>query len=184
MEPDEIIHSKLLTLVYIKEDEPLRHYVDENLGEFLLALTDGRESLEDEEKTILAVLDREDLTQECKEKYITALSCRGEISELKLVRDQALWPALMRGHIEAALTNLTDYYFLPERGMDETLVNYINSYTSSLKLTANSLDMNYGEAKRLLADVIRCDDLEYHNLYGFGNNEQCKSSLQNPKPHV
>lgn len=163
LKPDEIVHSKLLTLVYKKEDEPLRHYVDENLGELLLALADGSEFLEDEENIILALLDREDLTQECKEKYIAALSCRGEISELKQVRDIALWPVLMRGHIESKLSNLTDYYFLSGKGMDEVLVNYINRYTSSLNLSAASLDGDYGEgaAKSLFEDVIRCDALDY-----------------------
>lgn len=163
LEPDEIIHSRLLTLIYQKADEPLRRYVDENLGELLLALTDSEEPLEDETDIILKVLGREDLPQECKEEYISALSHREELLELKQVKDKALWPMLMRGHVKAGLNNLTDYYFLSGNGMDEALVGYINGYLSFLKLSEAPLDKEYGEgaSERLYADIVCCNDLDY-----------------------
>lgn len=161
--PDEIIHSRLLTLIYEKANEPLRHYVDENLGEFLFTLADSEEPLEDKTDIILEILGREDLPQECKEKYISALSCRGELPELKQVTDKALWPMLMRGHVKAELSNLTDYYFLSGNGMDEAMVGYINSYSSSLELSAASLNEDYGEgaSEHLYADIVCCNDLDY-----------------------
>lgn len=163
LEPDEITHSRLLTLIYEKADEPLRHYVDENLGEFLLALTDSEEPLEDKTDIILEVLGREDLSQKCKEKYISALSRREELPELNQVKDKALWPMLMQGHVKTKLSNMTDYYFLSENGMDEALVGFINSYSAPLKLSEALLDKKYGEgaSERLYADIVCCNDLDY-----------------------
>lgn len=167
--PDEIMHSRLLTLVYQKADEPLRRYVDENLGEFLLALTDSKEPLEDNTDIILAILGRDDLPQECKGKYISVLSRCEELPELKQVKDKALWPMLMQGHIKTELGNLTDYYFMSGNGMDEALIGYINSYSSSIRFSEASLDKDYGEgaSKRLFADIVCCNDLDYKKYYAL-----------------
>lgn len=159
--PKEIRHSQLLTLVYKKEEQPLRHYVEENLETVLKELAAGNEPLEDEEKVILSVLNREDLSRESREKYIGALACRREISHLKQVENQDFWPRLMEGHVAAAPSNLTDYYFLTENGMDEALAGYINNYSGPITLSKKELDKVYGEgtAKLLLMDIMRCNSL-------------------------
>ncbi len=159
--PEEIRHSQLLTLVYKKEEQPLRYYVEENLETVLKELAAGNEPLEDEEKVILSVLNREDLSQESREKYIGALACRGELSHLNQVKNQDFWPRLMEGHVAAAPSNLTDYYFLTENGMDEALAGYINKYPGPITLSEKELDKAYGEgkAKLLLMDIMRCNSL-------------------------
>lgn len=157
--PEEIERSKILTLVYEKGEESLRRYVEENLETVLEELAAGDEPLEDEEKVILSVLNREDLSRESREKYIGALARRREISLLKEVNNQDLWPGLMKGHVAAASHNLTDYYFLSENGMDEALADYINKYPGPIILSEEDLDNAYGEGKAelLFMGIIRCN---------------------------
>lgn len=159
--PQAIVPSKLLTLIYNKDGEPLRDYVDRHLEECLSALVETDGLLEDGEEVILSVLNREDLPEECKEKYAAALVCRREISQLKRVQDKALWPMLMDGHVSADSHNLTDYYFLSGNGMDEALVGYINSYPGTATLVIENLDSEYGEnaAQKLHLDIVRCNSL-------------------------
>lgn len=159
--PQEIALSKLLTLIYLKDGESLKEYVDRHLEECLSALAETDELLEDGEDMILLVLNREDLPEECKEKYVAAMACRREISLLKQVQDKALWPMLMDGHVLAAPYNLTDYYFLSGNGMDEALVRYINSYPHTVTLSRGYLDSKYGKdaAQSLYMDIIRCNSL-------------------------
>lgn len=156
--PEEVLRSRLLTLVYIKEEEPLRRYVEENLETVLEELAAGDVPLEDEEKVILSVLNREDLSRESREKYIGALACRREISYLKQVENKDFWPRLMEGHAAAAPCNLTDYYFLSENGMDEALADFINKYPGPITLWDKNLDDAYGKgtAELLYMDIIRC----------------------------
>ena len=61
----------------------------------------------------------------------------------------------------AAPSNLTDYYFLTENGMDEALAGYINKYPGPITLSEKELDKAYGEgkAKLLLMDIMRCNSL-------------------------
>lgn len=157
----EIRRSRMLTLVYEKGEETLRLYVEENLETVLEELAACGEPLEDEEKVILSVLNREDLSWESREKYIGALACCREISHLKQVENQDFWPGLMEGHVAAAPSNLTDYYFLTENGMDEALAGYINKYPGPITLSEKELDKAYGEGKTklLLMDIMRCNSL-------------------------
>lgn len=159
--PQEIVPSKLLTLIYEKDGEPLRDCVDRHLEECLSALEETDGLLEDEEGVILSVLNREDLSEECKVKYVTALACRREISHLKDVQDKALWPMLIAGHVSAAPYNLTDYYFQSGNGLDEALAGYMNSYPNTATLVIENLDSEYGEnaAQKLHFDIVRCNSL-------------------------
>lgn len=169
--PQEIVPSKLLTLIYNKDEEPLRDYVDRHLEECLSTLTETGGLLEDREDVILSVLNREDLPGECKEKYAAALVCRREISRLKRVQDKALWPMLMDGHVSAVPYNFTDYYYLSGNGMDEALVGYINGYPHTVTLSEEYLDRKYGKdaALNLYMDIVRCNALcieKYNALTG------------------
>ncbi len=157
----EIRRSRMLTLVYEKGEETLRLYVEDNLETVLEELAACGEPLEDEEKVILSVLNREDLSRESREKYIGTLACRREISQLNQVENKDFWPRLMDGHVAAELQNLTDYYFLTENGMDEVLADYINRYPGPITLSEKELDKAYGEGKAelLLMDIMRCNSL-------------------------
>lgn len=159
--PQEIAPSKLLTLIYNKDGEPLREYVDRHLEECLSALEETDGLLEDGGGVILSVLNREDLSEECKVKYVAAMACRREISHLKDVQDKALWPMLMDGHVAADWHNLTDYYFKSGNGMDEALAGYMNSYPDTVTLVKEDLDGEYGEnaAQKLHLDIVRCNSL-------------------------
>ncbi len=161
LEQGEIPRSRLLTLIYQKEEEPLRDYVDKHLEECVSVLTEGDEQLEDEEELMLSVLNREELPLECKKKYVAATACRREISRLEQVQDKALWPLLMSGHVSVAPHNLTDYYFLSEKCMDEVLAEYINNYPGPIELSEESLNGRYGNdaAKQLRKDIVRCKSL-------------------------
>lgn len=169
--PQEIVPSKLLTLIYNKDEEPLRDYVDRHLEECLSTLTETGGLLEDREDVILSVFNREDLPGECKEKYAAALVCCREISRLKRVQDKALWPMLMDGHVSAVPYNFTDYYYLSGNGMDEALVGYINGYPHTVTLSEEYLDRKYGKdaALNLYMDIVRCNALcieKYNALTG------------------
>lgn len=169
--PQEIVPSKLLTLIYLKRGEPLREYVDRHLEKFLFTLTETEVLLEDRENVILSVLNREYLSEECKEKYVAALVCRRELSQLKQVQDKALWPMLMDGHVSAVPYNFTDYYYLSGNGMDEALVGYINAYPHTVTLSEEYLDRKYGKdaALNLYMDIVRCNALrieKYNALTG------------------
>jgi len=159
--PQAIVPSKLLTLIYLKDGEPLREYVDRHLEECLSALTETDGLLEDGEDVILSVLNREDLCEKCKVIYVAALACRREISQLKDVQDKALWPMLMDGHVAADWHNLTDYYFKSGNGMDEALAGYMNSYPDTVTLVKEDLDSEYGEnaTQKLRLDIVRCNSL-------------------------
>lgn len=168
---EKIIYSRLLTLIYKKEGEPLRSYVDHNLEESVSVLAEMGVPLEDEEEIMLYVLNREDLSQECKNSYVAVTACRREISRLTQVTDTALWPMLMKGHVSEELSNFTDYYFLSGNGMDEVLADYINHYSNAVTLSIENLDNEYGKdaAEKLHMDIIHCNSLteeKYETLVG------------------
>ncbi len=166
---DEGDVSDLLTKV-LREDIPLRQYVNENMEAFLSLLLEHTEKpLEDGEEIVLPILNREDLSRECRENYISALADYIKISDIKQVADKELWPQLLYGHLSHTIQNLTDYYFYSGKGMDQALAEFINSYSEPIKISIKDIDGIYGDesTQRLYEDIIECNlltDEKYSEL--------------------
>lgn len=158
---DEWHISGLLTKIF-KEDTYLKQYVNENMEIFLpLLIESAHDPLWDGEEVVLPILNREDLSRECRKSYISALASYIKISDIRQVADKEFWMPLLDGHILHTTQNLTDYYFLSGKGMDEALVKYINSYPEPIKLSIKDINDIYGDnaVQGFHADFLKCNTL-------------------------
>lgn len=150
--------TKSFTLILSKE-QALAKYVKDNLGKFVSMQIKENKILEEEEDTIIYVLNDTNLKKQTKSDYIKLLTTK--LSELSFVEDKNLWIDLIPNNIDDDCKNIFDYFFLAGKGMDDELVFYINKYQASLTFDTVGLDGKYGAnaEKKLFEAIVKNNDI-------------------------
>src|SRR5690606_37809111 len=108
-----------------KPDEPLKHYIKNNMNEYMKVILNNLDGeINDTEENVLEILNNEDIELNHKLLYIQNLST--SISHLSDTNDE-LWEELLKNNIiECSTENVLEYYFNYSGSMDDILVNYLN----------------------------------------------------------
>lgn len=152
--------EKHISLILSKPQEVLCAYVKENIADYLNILLGKIEKSNDNEETILFLLNNENISDEAKEKFIKIQE--RQIDSLLVVGKRELWPALLENEkVTFDTANISDYFFLSGNGMDEKLISYINAFEDRISFKPKLLAEEYGEeaAQVLFEAVLPCSGL-------------------------
>ena len=121
-------------------------------------------------KVIIPIAAAEPVILPKKENHIEYLQTTLEL--LEDVQEKSLWDLLLQNRLmKYSENNILWYYFKSTKSLSEVLVNFINSNTSILEFSINSIDEIFGEksASLLFNDVVICQTLaddKYRNIVG------------------
>lgn len=152
--------DKNMTLIMTKQKEPLCQYIKDNIGEYMNKLLERNNLIKDNEDTALYLINNPNITDENKIKYIQLLQT--PIHYLEEIDDKSIWTKMVfEKKIEFNQKNIFDYYFLSGKGMDDTLVIYINNYPEDLSIKGFDLDDTYGEKSesKIFNSIIQSNEM-------------------------
>lgn len=172
----------------------LKEYIAKNINlyidnVFLQIDTNVNES----EKTIILLLDNQDIDDPLKEKIVQKENTR--ISKINLVENKNLWEVLFNENkIESSWDNVFEYYNYKET-LDESLIKYLNIEENSLELLDVRIDNkskdNYPNYNgQLLRDLIECNNFSlesYKNVVlknGYHYEDLNLSNLDESKINI
>lgn len=152
--------KKNYTLVSSKPDEPLAKYVKENVNQYLETVIEHcDDSINDEESTVLDILNNTDVSDKIKEEYINKL--KTEITDFNDVENKELWHLLLEQKLIKYTENNVVSYFNFAGQIDSTLAQFINDNNNDLELDYNSIETNFGKnsVSRFCDALISCREL-------------------------
>ncbi|WP_374017667.1 hypothetical protein ABU162_26655 [Paenibacillus thiaminolyticus] len=159
-ENDDYIH-KNYTLLVSRSQESIVKYVKANTSDYLeLILKNCNSKITDEHFAALEIINNSEINIEHRIMYIKYLQT--EIEKLDSINDEDLWPTLLQfGHLKYSEFNVLQYYYQSGNGLDDILIDYINSNPSDLRINYEILCEDFGEDKAdaFMDDIIQCDNL-------------------------
>ena len=147
-------YAALLSII----DSPIYGYVKENIAEYFEIIfneCDGK--IEDNEMTILNVLNDESISEEIKKHYISLLS--NFLSDISQVNDHKLWSVLLEQKKLHFSENNLYYCFAEYKSLTALLVSYINSYAGIIDISSISVETDDQFKSKFFGAAIRCFDL-------------------------
>lgn len=162
IDADEISH-KNYSLIAQRKDSALCNRINSNFAEYLQCIFENcSNSISDSEEDAIAILNRSDIGEEDKEKYIANL--KTSIENLQDVSDSGIWECLLlNGNLAYTEENILCYFDHRKR-MDSSLVKFINSRKHNLNFKKSSVCQS--EIRRpFFKEIITCNEL-YDKKYG------------------
>lgn len=158
-ESDDYNH-KNYTLVSSVPNSPLLLYVNENINSYIeIIVGNCKENICDDEMIALSVINNDEASIENKTAYIEVLTT--QIKLLKEVTDKNIWTQLLQhGLIEYSESNILQYFFDSENGLDGTLVEFINSGNTPLDFSTSIDDFGEDAPSEFFRAAIVCSDLD------------------------
>ena len=152
---DDYAHQNY-SLIRSKPEEKLLKYVNSNIGVYFDCMMEWVNSkITDDEKTVLAILNNEDIDEQKKHSYIGCLHTT--LASITEVKEKALWSALLEcPAVEYSIDNILDYFFLSGNEMDETLVSFINKGSGSIQFNYDRIKEKFGENNSFYSTVVQC----------------------------
>ncbi|MUG46309.1 hypothetical protein [Paenibacillus woosongensis] len=159
-ENDDYIH-KNYTLLVSRPQESIVKYVKANISDYLeLILKNCNLKITDELFAALEIINNPEINIEYRITYIKYLQT--EIEKLDSINDEELWPALLQfGNLRYSEFNILQYYYKSGNGLDDILINFINSNPTDLRINYEILCEDFGQEKAdaFIDDIIQCDKL-------------------------
>ena len=153
LNPDSIMPC-FLEYVIEGTDKPLCEYLWDNSSELFTAyceMYNGR--IDDCDQTIISVLNDSNLSDIMKEQYIKRLS--NLVVSLNQIEHQYDQKLLVKNHkADYTAENVLEYY--TQFGLDEVLIQFINSDEHILDYNAESSD----QSALFIADCVKCNDID------------------------
>lgn len=122
------------TLVRLQSDSPLCCMIENNISEYVDVMLDSCEkTIDDNENTILTLLNNENITIKQKERYIGYITC--SISLLSQIEDSSLWSIVIdKNKLKFAELNILEYY-AKFNSIDQHLIDYINKANANIDMS-------------------------------------------------
>lgn len=162
-------NSKNYTLVTSKLEEPLVQYVDENIDQYVSIILDNCcECINDEESAALTILNNPEVNSDYKKKYINFLQT--VIERIESVLDKELWNLLLQAKlVNYSESNILNYFFLRENGLDSLLIQFINDFNYNLIFDTDTIDSNFGEnsTSNFFNAIAVCNELTNERYEAF-----------------
>ncbi|MBQ8292584.1 MAG: hypothetical protein IJX78_02105 [Bacilli bacterium] len=140
-------------------DSPMYNYVKANIIEYFEMIFDECDGkIEDDEATIINVLNDEFITYEIKKFYITLLS--NVVSDISQVTNHELWNVLLEQEKLSFSENNLCYCFLEYKELTTLLVDYINRYNGIIDISNISIETDEQFKHNIFNATIECYDLD------------------------
>lgn len=169
-ESEEFKH-KNFTLISSKKDESLYLYVIDNIEAYLEIILDNcNEEISDDEAVVLNLINNPSIDFETKDQYIKYLQTK--IENINDVKDKEIWPLIIQKQLVFYNEkNILEYYFNSGNDLDENLIQFINSYNTTLAFNKNDIKESFGEeaSNDFFRSLIQCNKL---------SNERYKTILE------
>lgn len=152
------IEHRNFTLIHERKNSSLSVYVLSNFTEYIeLMIKNCKGRIEDEEEAALFILNSESIDVNHKIEYITLLTT--PITVITEIANTELWPQLLgRGVVKFTTGNLMAYFL--KHGLDEPLVQYINSSPTDASFAGILDDANDSDVSKLFKKVVLCNELD------------------------
>lgn len=152
------IEHRNFTLIHERKNSSLSVYVLSNFTEYVeLMIKNCKGRIEDEEEAALFILNSESIDVNHKIEYITLLTT--PITSITEIANTELWPQLLgRGVVKFSTGNLIAYFL--KHGLDEPLVQYINSSPTDASFSGILDDANDSDVSKLFKKVVLCNELD------------------------
>jgi Skp family chaperone for outer membrane proteins len=147
-------YAALLSII----DSPIYSYVKANIAEYFEIIfkeCDGK--IEDDEMTILNVLNDESITDEVKKHYISLLS--NFVSDISQVNDHKLWSVLLEQRKLHFGENNLYYCFAEYKSLTALLIGYINRYSGIIDISNISVETDEQFKRKIFDATIKCYEL-------------------------
>jgi hypothetical protein len=170
------------TLLALDEDAPVKSYFQRNPEELVLSITASEDIviIDDNEETVLFILNHEHISPEVKIAYIDKLSTI--ITKLNQIIDKNVWNRLLeKQKIAYSAENIVYYFFNynRERGINKQLADFINKNAkniSSNKANLDSLITDNNQINLFFTDIIinpSLDNIKYSMLLSWFKHKPC-----------
>lgn len=126
-----------------------------------------KSEISDDEATVLAILNNENLDKARKSQYIECLHT--ELENIKSVNEKELWPAIFaRPAVKYSAENILEYFFHSGKNFDAALATFTNTGLKPISFDYEQIDKQFGEGSgsAFLNAIVRCptlDDKKYHS---------------------
>lgn len=161
--------SKTYTLISSKQNEPLAQYVNENINHFIIIVLENCDKfINDEEFVALIILNNMEVNTDNKEEYISLLQT--VIECIENVTNKEIWSLLLlQKRVKYSVDNILSYYFYSEKGLDSSLVQFVNSNNGDLNFDYEFINNKFGDnsASEFYKAIITCGELldeKYHMI--------------------
>ena len=139
-------------------DSPIYGYVKENIEEYFeIIFNECDEKIEDDEMTILNVLNDEPISDEIKKHYISLLS--NFVSDISQVNNHKLWSVLLEQKKLHFSENNLYYCFTEYKSLTALLVSYINRYNGIIDISSISIETDEQFKRKIFDATIKCFEL-------------------------
>lgn len=169
VEKKELNSSHYTTLLKL-DMKNLLNYINDNIEEYIenvmLAIEDNKE---EDEETVIRIVNREDVDLALKEKVIT--SQNANISLISSINDfEAKQIVLKNNKLIPHWSNIFDYYKAIEHiDFDETLIKFLNTEANYLTLCKSSLNIKGVDSEtveQVSENLLHCNKLDF-DAYAF-----------------
>lgn len=150
-EDDRIKHCNC-SIIFSKKESSIYFYVQNNIEEYMnVVVNSDVEVIEDEEDTIVEILNNTVLSVELKKSYIKKIS--KVISTLSNITQQELWKDLLENDKVCKSEENIYTYYLNFKIFDKTLIDYINSFGTQIDMS--KIDISNEIASELFASCVK-----------------------------
>lgn len=139
------------TILALNDDAPIKSYFQSNPEALIISITESEiPIIDDNEETVLFILNHDDISLSAKIAYIDKLSTT--IKKLTQITDKDLWDKLLENQkIEYSAENIVHYFFnyelendddnnIETRKINEQLANFINHIDKNISSEDAGLD--------------------------------------------
>lgn len=156
---DEAIvkHKNYAVLLSIIES-PIYGYVKSNIAEYfeiVFKVCDGK--IEDDETTIVNVLNDDSISDEIKKSYVALLS--NVVLDISQIKDHKLWTVLLEQKKLHFSENNLYYCFVEYKSLTPLLVSYINGYGGIIDISSISIETDEQFKSKIFGAAIKCFEL-------------------------
>lgn len=149
------IRHQNYSLIRLQSDSPLYCMIEGNMSEYVDVILDSCEKvIDDNEDTILALLNNAEVTIEQKQRYIGYIS--RSIPLLSQIEDSSLWGTVInKNKLEFSEINILEYY-AEFKSVDQQLIDYINKANDNIDMS--DIPEMFKEIKpNFFTAIVKCE---------------------------
>ena len=165
VENDDDIKNKNYSLIIENSNSKLHEYINENIQTYMEVVIDKCDGkILDTQEAALKLINNNNIDVTQIKEYIMSLNT--ELTLLEDIEDKELWRYILQNQkVKYSIENILHYYFVMNKTLDETLINFINSDKIEDEFSEEYIDEQFGDgsAQNIFESIAICEDIEKEN---------------------
>ena len=165
VENDDDIKNKNYSLIIENSNSKLHEYINENIQTYMEVVIDKCDgNILDTQEAALKLINNNNIDVTQIKEYIMSLNT--ELTLLEDIEDKELWRYILQNQkVKYSIENILHYYFVMNKTLDETLINFINSDKIEDEFSEEYIDEQFGDgsAQNIFESIAICEDIEKEN---------------------